>query len=468
MTLGFILAFLIIIVGIIPIIVELFYNKFDIFNFKNAFILYYIIQLAFSGLISISTNNVSVISLDPVIYQNFYIKSLFASLLGIFFFQLGYYTSGTKSYTVPKFLLFKWKKVNTLLLVFGFIIIGYISFFFLLINNGGISQFLIDREGFRAGGSSGQGFLLYPSTQLLAIASFMYLIFITNKSTDGFEQKRSNFIPSFLLLVAILPPFIIGFRGLIILPLVSFIMIWNYGIQRVNVRKVIPIGLLIMLIFTIYGIVREIPPGIEISPSQAVEVISQNPELLYTVVSRSKGTEIVASVIKKMEETKMYDLGYKAVFETGTIFVPHFMWKDKPEPSSVRFTTFFFGDDLSFVRGINQDNWGGVSPTIVGESFWHFSWFGVTGILFMFGFLYRKIYLTFLRNRENMSVMLAYALIYPSLIMFPEAIQGYLNGISINILVLSFLVFLLKVKLTTNITKQNLISKVNQQDILNN
>jgi hypothetical protein len=443
----YILASLIIAVGIIPMVFEYHFKSFDIFNFKNAFILYYIIQLAISGIISISTNKVSNISLDTVVYHNFYTKAFFASLIGIIFFQIGYYTSGKKSFAIPKILPCNWKKFNTKLLVFGFIFLGYSAFFLLLINNGGISQFLIDRESFRAGGLSGQGFLLYPCTQLLAIASFMSLIFIVNKKI-GVIEKRSYKIPLFLLLIAIVPPFIIGFRGLIILPMLSFIMIWNYGVKKVNVKKAFPIGILIMMVFTVYGIVREIPLGIKITPTQAYEVITQNPEILYTVVTRSKGTEIVASVIKKLEESKMYDLGYKAIFETGTIFIPHFIWENKPEPGSVRFTTYFFGDDLSFVRGINQDSWGGVSPTIVGESFWHFSWFGVTGILFIFGFLYRKIYQTFITNQKNMSVLLAYALIYPSLIMFPEAIQGYLNGILINIIVLCFLVFLLKIKLT--------------------
>lgn len=449
------LAVLIIIVGILPMVIEYYFKSFDIFNFKNAFVLYYIIQLAISGIISVSTNKVSNISLDTVIYRSFYTKSLFASLLGIIFFQIGYYTAGKKSFVVPKVLIFNWKKLNTQLLVFCFVIIGYIAFFTLLINNGGFSQFLIDRESFRAGGLSGQGFLLYPCTQLLAIASFMSLISNMNKQT-------SYFIPSLLLFIAILPPFIVGFRGLIILPLLSFLMIWNYSVKKINVAKIFPIGIFIVLVFTIYGIVREIPPGIEVSPSQAYQVVTQNPEILYTVVSRSKGTEIVASVIKKMEETKNYDLGYRSLFETATIFLPHFLWVTKPEPSSVRFTTYFFGDDLSFVRGVNQDSWGGVSPTIIGESFWHFSWFGVIGILYIFGFLYRKIYLTFLKNQKNMSVMLAYALIYPSLIMFPEAIQGYLNGILINILVLCFLVFLLKIKLTTSISSQKQIKNFNQ------
>ena len=63
---------------------------------------------------------------------------------------------------------------------------------------------------------------------------------------------------------------------------------------------------------------------------QAYSVIEGNPELLYSVVSRSKGIEVVATVIKKMEETQLYDYGYKILIEAATILVPHFLWEGKP------------------------------------------------------------------------------------------------------------------------------------------
>jgi len=441
--LEYFLILLIFLVGLGPLLFEIKSNTFELFNIKNSFIIYYILQFGVSGFISISTNNVSQISLDPILYKDYYVKALIAALLGLFFFQLGYFFTRLKYSSQSPQKYNRWSSVNKNVTIALYFLIGLCAFVKFLTSNGGLSAFIEQVETFRAGGISGQGYLILPFTQLLTIASSISLVFLAGLSRSSESNLKKSI---FLILLASLPSIILGFRSLLILPFLTYFTIYNFGFKKISIKKFIPICFIVVIVFTFYGIYREIPKGISFDIKQAYSVIESNPELLYSVVSRSKGIEVVATVIKKMEETQLYDYGYKGLIESITILVPHFLWEGKPETGTVRFTTYFFGSDLAFVRGFDQDSWGGVSPTIIGDAFWNFGWFGVCLIPLVLGCIYKIIYAWFIKNKGNQKVLLTYALLYPLFSMIPESLQGYSNSIVINIFLITITLFLLKLK----------------------
>lgn len=436
------LVFLIVIVGFVPMVIEFKCKRFDVFNIKNAFIVYYVIQLGFSGLISIKSKYPSEIGLSPVYYYNYYILALFASLVGLLSFQLGYYFTSNKRFKIPDSWKANFKGINSIYILLGYLSIGFIAFFLLILKGGGLSQFLNNREEFRAGGLIGQGYLIYPATHLLTQGVVVYAFYIFGKQNI---KRRHIFSLFFFLFLSIVPSFLMGFRGLIVLPILEFLVIWNYRYKQIPVLKMIPIGFVLVVGFVVYGIIREIPPEIKISPKVALDIVDKNPELAYAFLSRSKGVEVVASEVKKLQQTGEYELGYNSILESLTIFIPGAIWPNKPEPSSVKFTTYFFGDDLSFSRGQKQESWGGISPTILGEAYWHFGWFGITLGLGLFGFLLRKIYITFINNRNHTTVMMLYAEVYPIFVMMAEAVQGYANSLVLYGISFVFTVILLKI-----------------------
>jgi len=436
---------LILIFSFYPILKEIRSGKFEIFNFKNAFILYYVIQLCFSGILSLvfsveSETTMDLIGKSRIIY---YEKAFLAALLGIFFFNFGYY-SINKKIKMPLFLSTKWQKSNVYFVSSLYFIIGFISLFFLIKNGGGFVQFLNDIETFRAGGLLGQGFLLYPATRLLTLAVLIIFIW-TFLNVERSKVNKSRFF--FLIILSILPATILGFRGLMILPLINFIVAYHFLFKKINSKKLVVFGSFVLVIFVFLGVYRNIPPGIDIDTSQLIEVVKKNPELAYSFVSRSKGTEVVASVIQKLEKTGEYDLGYKAFFESLTILIPRTLWTGKPKPASVRFTTYFFGSNLNITRGIAKDDWGGVSPTIIGEFFWHFGWFGVIVFMFIFGIFSKILYITFLNNLNHPSIVLIYVMAFTPLIMFAEALQGNINGLMMDFLFITITIILLRVKI---------------------
>ena len=96
------LVLLICLIAFVPIFLEIKKNQFDVFNIKNAFIIYYVIQLAFSGLISLYANLPSELSINPILDIEYYTLSFIASFLGIFFFQIGYYFSSDITLKITK------------------------------------------------------------------------------------------------------------------------------------------------------------------------------------------------------------------------------------------------------------------------------------------------------------------------------------------------------------------------------
>jgi hypothetical protein len=447
------LIFAIIVVGLIPVLYEISKGIFDFFNIKNLFLVYYIIVLAVSGYYSLTTGKVDkVIGLPVEANQIYYTRALIAALIGIVGFQLGYYATSNRGIKLPSFLNSNWKPLNLSFLYYSFIIIGLLAFSIFLLLNGGLMNFLENREAFRQRGVSGQGIMMYPSTQLMAFACFLFFFskIILRYNNNTLTNKWMKYLLLIIVLsVCILPSFIFGFRSLIGISILQFLVLWNYGYKKIGTGRLIPIFLIIMLGFTIYGIVRGIPANRDINLKEIKEVLKKEPQLAYNAILRVRGTEIVASVIKRLSESKEYDLGYKAIFEAVTIPIPHLLWKNKPHTSTVRFTTYFFGEQIAKSRNEKKGTlYGGISPTVVGELYWHFSWFGVIFILFILGVLYKKIYYTFLKNKKNFNILFIYAILFPSFVLFAETLQGYVNGIIISIVPVLVIIIILKVKIS--------------------
>lgn len=384
----------------------------------------------------------------PHAIRNIYFQKAFlAALVGLCSFNVGYYFTNNRI-KLPSFILTKWRKKNILFVCVSYFIVGFASFFLLIQKGGGFKKFIQDIESFRAGGLIGQGILMYPATRLLTIATLIYFI---SKILLTKRQKPFMVKGIFIVVLSVLPASMLGFRALVLLPFINYFIVYHLLYKKVKLKTLFIMAILFISSFTFLGIYRTIPPGVNLNFEQILSVVEKKPELAYAVLSRSKGTEVVASVIRKLEETGDYELGYKSLLEAATIYIPRSIWENKPEPSSVRFTTYFFGSSFNYTRGIARDDWGGVSPTIIGELFWNYGWLGVIIGMYLFGVFTKIFYKSFITNINYPSVIFIYALLFTTLFMFAEAIQGNLNGLVMDLIVIMITIFLLKVKIKKTI-----------------
>lgn len=424
MYLAYLLVALMAIIGLAPMAWEIRQKRFDFFNLKNPFILYFVIQLGASGLITFSSGQASEIGLDPVDFYERYLQALLLSIVALFIFQLGYYTRCRRPLALPQVIKNPWGPSRHVSVLYVCLVLGFFMFALLLATNGGISQFLANREAFRAGGLIGQGIFIFPATSMITTAALVYFL-----GSVRSKPNRSVMLSVAVLALSITPAYFLGFRSAIALPILQFMVVWRYGYRPISSGKLATLLAVIVVGFTLYGFSREIPEGVSVDITLATELLDNNPELVYTVFSRSKGTEVVASVINTLHQTGDYELGWRSITEAATILIPRAIWEGKPMASSQRFTTYFFSEKLAFARGVDLEVWGGISPTVVGELYWHFGFLGVLLGLFFMGRIANIAYFTLLKNSSNPSVIIIYAIFFTTFAMFAEAIQGYFNSL---------------------------------------
>ena len=423
MTLAYLLIALMITIGLAPMVWEVRQKKFDFFNLKNPFIIYFVIQLGISGLITLSIGQASEIGLDPVLFYDRYLQALLLSCISLLLFQIGYYTRRRRALVLPQIIRRPWGRNRHVTVFLVCSLAGFSAFALLLAANGGISEFLANREAFRAGGMIGQGVFIFPATSMITTAALVYFL-----GTVRAKPKRSVALAIIMLALAITPAYFMGFRSAIALPVLQFMVAWRYGYRSISSGKLAALLIVIAAGFTLYGFSREIPEGVSVNAVVATEILVENPELIYTVFSRSKGTEVVASVINTLSQTGEFEFGWRSIIEAATILIPRAIFEDKPMASSQRFTTYFFGETLALARGVDLETWGGISPTVVGELYWHFGFIGVFVGLFFMGRLASVAYFTLLKNLSNPSVIVIYSICFTTFVMFAEAIQGYFNA----------------------------------------
>lgn len=413
------LATLFLLVSILIFFAQYFLDgrKIDAFDPKTLFQIYFIIQLP--AVLVIGTNfdlpGLHVLSSNTSAHEILSLGLLF--LMAHVIIVTSYYATGKNWLMFPVVGTYRWDYRRTKFVVVILFAIGYLSFFYLLHINGGYANFIENRELWRSGGLGGQGWLIFPATTMLSMAASAYVISCQNK----FRGKKGVFRLFILMALAIAPASQMGFRGLMLLPLLQILFVYNYKIQHLKLINIAPALLIILMIFTIYGIYREsyslIKDGFDLGV--VIKFASDHPEFIFGVFTRSKGADVVATVVDQMNGFENYKMFMPAVIEAMTIYIPSSIWGDKPIPLSVIFSEQFFGIG------------GGVSPTIVGEAYWHGAVFGVLLAMTALGFIFRLYNNSVHRVVNKDSSFFIFASIFPSLVMMAEAVQGYLNGISL-------------------------------------
>lgn len=308
-----------------------------------------------------------------------------------------------------------WPRTRVNLICAGIFLLGYLAFVGLVVINGGFAAFSETREAWRTEGVGGQGWVLFPATTMLAIGMCATLL----NNVEQFTGRMGALKLFGIYLIAAFPASQLGFRALIFLPLLQAGFFYHSYIRPIPGKYILAGSLVLMTAFTLYGIQREIPYAANYgSYFEYLHYITvTRPDITYTVALRSMGADIVQQTIDHMQTFGHYILFFPIFVEALTIAVPSSLWPGKPQPLSVQFSHDIFGIE------------GGVSPTILGEGYWHGGVLGIIALLTLAGLLHAYFRSLQQRSRTSASSALLMLSLYPSLIMMAEAFQGYFNGI---------------------------------------
>lgn len=411
-------------VTLFPIFLEIKNKHFDFFNLKNAFLFYLLFQIGVYEVIQ------SAAGIEASWYRaiDYYINySILMAIIGTICFNIFYYATPKIRFIGDNVDYFGNKERNSFLGA-ALVLFGYIMFLSLLSINGGLSEFVNNLQSWRTEGMNGQGVFIFPAT----IGLSMGVILFSSKYSIARGRSKENIkMILFALIVALIPPAIIGFRGLILSPIIHWLIVFRESItSRLGKGKVIAISFVIIFIFTAFGVYRQWSEVVSdrFSLLDGVAIFfDARPELMFDVFLRSRGTDVVGTVISKLEASNQF-VGFSgSIAEAVSIVVPRII-VDKPTPMSVQFSQIFFG--------VN----GGVSPTVIGELYWMGGCVAVAIGMAFLGIFAKLVYSYYTDRKSNLYSRLAYALLFVHFVLIAEAIQGNINGI---VMIFSFYFMLL-------------------------
>lgn len=364
--------------------------------------------------------------------------------LGLIFFVahlalvFGYYYGGKRCLPLPRLFFKKWIYSRAKLLSIVYYIIGYLSFFWLLRINGGYANFTQNIEQFRAYGIAKQGFLVFMATSLPAMAGLSLVI-------SGKISGKQSWLKLVITIIAtILPASQLGFRGLFFIPILQILFFYNVRIKRINLMRFFPVLILIFSLFTFYGIYRTskhlMNDGLDISVVYSYAL--ENPDLFWGGIVRTKGADIFAFLVNSIDSNTDHLMFLPSVVEILTIPIPRGLWDGKPTPLGVQFSELFFNKS------------GGISPTIIGEGYWHGSYIGVIFIMLVAGVFLRLYQNRLDKSSHHDSVVYILAVIFPNCVLLPETFQGYANSMVLKILFSIPIIFLFVVRFNIRSNKR--------------
>jgi oligosaccharide repeat unit polymerase len=413
-----------------PIFFEIKNKKFDFLNLKNAFLLYLFLQIGLYEIVQ------SALDVEPSWYRpsDYYVNySIFMALSGTIFFNLFYYFT-PKLYFSRGSTKYNDYKIRNVLMGSILVIFGYSMFLALLYINGGLLVFINNLQSWRTVGVSGQGIFIFPATVGLSIGA---LLFASKYSSSQVRSKGNINLIVLALIVALIPAAIIGFRGLLLAPIFYWLIVFKEEItSNLNKKWSIMIVLIIALIFTLFGMYRQWNEVVEENLSfikGVATILDVRPALVFDVFLRSRGTDVVGTVISKLNESNQFIGVSGSIAEAISILVPRY-FTDKPLPMSVHFSKIFF------------DANGGFSPTTIGELYWMGGELAVVIGMSFLGIFAKTIYYGYLRNKINLYFRIAYGILFVQFALMAEAIQGNLNAMVMTFSFYMIILFLLKLK----------------------
>lgn len=421
--LGWLLA-----VGLWPMVQEVRYGKFNIYNAKNLFIIYYLVQLGFYTVYIFLTGTTIIPWLSPSFKENalLYESALALSVLGLSSFLFSYNLGFGKSLTrrLPSFA--DWQRGRPIILVYGIVALGYMSTAYLFAMSGGISAFLVNLDLWRTTGLLGHGYLIYPATTLLQMAASIYLI----DNSRRLHRRTFRFKVLLLITLCCLPSLFMGFRHALFFPILQYSCIWHFLYKPINFGKILIAALVLFVVFTFLGGNRSLEPS-------NISLELSDYRTLRQVALRSPGTEMVIAVVQKESPFGDFTYLWRSFWEAGTILIPRKLFPGKNDPVMWEFGDKFLWEYLDWRDSGHVGTTGGFSPTPVGFFYWNLGIIGVILGCSLLGIIARFAYAYVSENAMDKSRMFLYISALTFIVIAAESPQDGFNGFAIN-MVFSF------------------------------
>ena len=366
-----------------------------------------------------------------------YFICVILGLLGFVLGYLGVFTSKNRiickitSIKVPYTNLFKIFLAFTICLV----IINY-HYVFQYFNLADIKPYT--ETSIRGTRTAWSGALSYISEITLQLLLFTVLL-------RTFVRRKWSIFALFYLALVTLIAIKGGAKGEVIKVILILAIYINYYKRRLPTFKTLAVFLCLIMFITMYNHVRSTSSIVEMINLTVINVKSNPLNLIPTNGGELGGlSEILCDGIQAINTGMMTFTHGASWVNDLLVFIPSFMFNQRPLPMSEQYVKMFYPSDL---LGTGR-GW-----FILSDGYWAFGYVGVVLIMFLYGALLAIFYRHFKNNINNGAFVLVYSLVYLVLVGYATR-TGFFGTIKASIMVLLPYILLFETS-RIRITKKN-------------
>lgn len=420
-----VLAIGLILLGCLPIWADWVRGKLDLFNLRNLFLGYYVLQFGVWAVWIVATGETKFLSSVAAWKIELQLALVYA-ILGLIAFFMGYRARiGLAIARRLPYFSVQWDSFRLAILTAGLLVLGIYSFYHIISDWGGLWEYVGELGSARLQGIRGKGYFLlmawfFPTVSLLIFYSKAL-------------ETRLKVYYTLSILVSLVVVFIgasLGFRAFLILPFLQVLCFRHYLRRRLRFQlKFLAIILPLAMLINIYSYYRDIPlrdleSDVVVSTLMDTEFWLGSGERL---LRRFSGIETLTLVV---DRTQTFEYGRDSLLYLLTFPVPRALWPEKPTPINT-FLVTVYEESMQYIEGANT--------TLPGELYWNFHVPGIVFGLFLAG-LFCKIFYKYLTLHPNKSTVLLYAIPLANILWVVEAptlgIASFISMIGVTLVVL--------------------------------
>ncbi|MDP3725180.1 MAG: O-antigen polymerase, partial [Nanoarchaeota archaeon] len=382
-------------------------RNFDYFNLGNSFALYYL--FIFFGLPLVYLVGARAVYLDSLLAHASISGGIAVILiLGLLSFAIGYRAMKPRERWTTRLGLHKqWKEKNTTWTFAALLAITLAGKIVMFLNGHYLISFRIFHLEplFGSVNSTGfgqfTGYFAIPGFALLALA---FTRCFELKKQGNASHKVWRKISWALLILEVGSGLLTGNRLPVITAIMLYAVVRHYAYKK-SWKHFIAVVVFSVIVIMPAGSFFE-RPGDMLS---ALKTSKPGQIVLDTTMGRFSQNVVISSIIKKTEH---YSYGKNLLNFFVSLGPPRFIWKDKPV---ISFQGNKFGREYGVINDFDFNT--NVGPTIVGDLYMNFGFWGIIGGLFAFGLIFRFLFdLLISFPARAPGGVLIYAVLWPDLI----------------------------------------------------
>lgn len=329
--------------------------------------------------------------------EKFYIYSLIYAIVGLHFFQLGYFSKlGRVFFQRNKFIPDQWSETKFKLILFIYTAISLFAFLVMIHLSGGFTSYFRNIHNAMVGITSGKTFV-FISVLLINIPLLIW--FCCN-----IEQKRSFIFFSIFFLFASILLISLGERGHFITLIISLSICYHYLKKKIHLFSIVSISTLLILFLVVYGQYREFT-----SQSYKIKRAGFNVKigLLSTYgyfINHFDQLRHVKDVVITVPDQLDFQMG-KTFFNLLIKPIPSVIWENKPTGAGHLVTKYIYPKAFS----LNVT----VAPSLLAELYLNFHLIGIIIGFYIFGVLCKTLYDFLIKNYKNKNAVILYSISLP-------------------------------------------------------